>query len=135
MNVGLFGLKLRKGRYIAYLVPRMLKELKLDRSKYQLWITLIKGMEDPAQVAFDGSMFNMKIDATRGVQEVGCALAHEMVHVQQYATGRLKNLGEGRRSWCGKVYEADTPYLERPWELGALREQEILLRKVLDYDV
>jgi hypothetical protein len=132
MNLAIFGLKIRKGRYVAYIVPRMMKELKLDRYTHTLYISMVKGLEDPGQVAFDGRLFKMDLDYTKSVQEVGLAAAHELIHVQQYASGRLKNLGNNRRSWCGKVYEAVTPYLEQPWELGALREQEILLRKVLD---
>jgi hypothetical protein len=132
MNVGIFGLKIRKGRYVAYIVPRMMKELKLDRYTHTLHISLVKGLKDPGQVAFDGKHFELELDPVNGPHEIGIALAHELIHVQQYASGRLKNLGDNRRSWCGKVYEADTPYLEQPWELGALREQEILLRRVLD---
>lgn len=54
-------------------------------------------------------------------------IAHEMVHVRQICRGLLKDLPPGRCTWRGrKYYVKKTPYLKRPWELQALREQDYL---------
>ena len=54
-------------------------------------------------------------------------LAHEMVHVWQFATGRLKHMADGGWKYQGKKYSSDTPYIERPWEGEAYeKEQELV---------
>lgn len=56
-------------------------------------------------------------------------LAHEMVHLHQYATGRLwMNVNTGAAMWDGKIYSASVPYGERPWEKEAFKTQRKLER-------
>jgi hypothetical protein len=48
------------------------------------------------------------------------ALAHEMVHVKQYARGELKDyLRTNRCKWKGEYYDEDMWYWELPWEIEA----------------
>jgi hypothetical protein len=55
------------------------------------------------------------------LREMIVTLFHEMVHVQQYVSGRL----EHGSKWLGKVYECS--YAELPWEVEAhLIEQEMM---------
>ena len=60
---------------------------------------------------------------------IGGILAHEMVHLLQYATGRLwMNVNTGAAMWDGKIYSASVPYEERPWEKEAFKLQRRLER-------
>jgi len=43
---------------------------------------------------------------------------HEMVHIDQYVTGRLVR-SHGKAYWRGQEVSDDVPYLERPWEIEA----------------
>jgi len=43
---------------------------------------------------------------------------HEMVHIDQYVTGRLVR-AHGKAYWRGQEISDDVPYLERPWEIEA----------------
>lgn len=53
--------------------------------------------------------------------------AHEMVHVAQFETGRLKRIGKEAKWEDGEWFIRDTmPYEKRPWEIEA-RAKETLL--------
>lgn len=64
-------------------------------------------------------------------------LAHEMVHVKQYALNELKDVGNLNASWHGKVYEGcdvnSDEYFFLPWEVEAFGMQvglyQLYLRK------
>ena len=49
------------------------------------------------------------------------ALAHEVVHVKQYAKGELKDyLKSDKSKWLGKIVDlTDSDYWEQPWEIDA----------------
>jgi Zn-dependent peptidase ImmA (M78 family) len=55
-------------------------------------------------------------------------LAHEMVHVKQYATGELKDyLRTESVRWQNKVFSLDkVKYWSSPWEKEAYKKDEIL---------
>lgn len=58
-------------------------------------------------------------------------LAHEMVHVWQYATKKLVDGGGAISYWQGvAIDEAKTPYAELPWEIEAYQKQ---IELTLDY--
>ena len=66
-------------------------------------------------------------------------LAHEMVHVKQFATGELRLLNKGRAArwnnvpWKGKQDEMDS-YYDSPWEIEAFgRELGLYLRFITQY--
>jgi hypothetical protein len=56
------------------------------------------------------------------------ALAHEMVHVKQYAKGELKDyLRNDKVKWCGKVYcFSKIKYWSSPWEKEAYKKDILL---------
>jgi hypothetical protein len=60
-------------------------------------------------------------------------IAHEMIHVAQFARGHLvKWVGENDETvttWCGKRYD-ETEYLELPWEIKAYEKQDRLAYKL-----
>lgn len=62
-------------------------------------------------------------------------LAHEIVHIRQYATGDLKDLATHADycKWKNKMVKAEGrgrgSYFDLPWEVEARRDQEIILRE------
>lgn len=59
------------------------------------------------------------------------ALAHEMVHVKQYARGELKDyLRSDKVKWRNKVFRLDrVEYWSSPWEVEAYKKDKILYEK------
>ena len=65
--------------------------------------------------------FTITLDAHCGMRSTMLALAHEMVHVKQYAIGELhwpENPNLPIR-WKGKIVRDDVIYWEHPWEVEA----------------
>jgi hypothetical protein len=62
-------------------------------------------------------------------------LAHEIVHIRQYATGDLKDLAAHADycKWKNKMVKAEGrgsgSYFDLPWEVEARRDQEEILRE------
>jgi len=64
--------------------------------------------------------------------ELGTTITHEFVHVKQFARGLLKQSARAVL-WRGKRYEfAKIPFSQRPWEIQALKEQAVLIRRYDD---
>jgi hypothetical protein len=129
MNIQITGRNGRKKKYVAYLGMVMALQLGLRNKNINLEIILTKEVGSEAMMASNGNDYQILVNPDSDLQPLGLALAHEMVHVKQYARGILKNLGNNDRSWAGKVYPASTPYLEQPWEIQALSQQELVLRR------
>jgi hypothetical protein len=120
-------------RYLELITPKMLTDLGLDRSNKCVVITVEKDVDELGlTVNFDLiNGYVIAIRSTQSAKEIGMTLAHELVHVRQMATGLLKSLPRGSRSWAGKKYTASTPYYSRPWEIDAFSRQELLFRRAV----
>lgn len=57
------------------------------------------------------------------LREMLVTLFHELIHVHQYASGRLEHGGK----WLGKVY--DCAYIELPWEVEAHEMEGVMMKK------
>jgi hypothetical protein len=109
-------------------------ELKLQNSRYSLVVVPERGMS--VKEGFRGSVFKlgpkvigMSIDTALDVERLIIALAHEMVHVKQYARGQIthgKNLNS--RFWMGKKFKGH--YYDLPWEVEAFSKERVLANKV-----
>jgi hypothetical protein len=79
--------------------------------------------------------FTITINPNLGKRNMLLVLAHEMVHVKQYAKGELKDFVRVRRvKWKGKVYnEEKLDYWECPWEIEAHGREKGLYFKFTDY--
>lgn len=77
-------------------------------------------------------VFIITIDRTLNKKETILALAHEMVHLKQYAKGELKDIFRPARmtKWQGKNFPMDTTdYWDCPWEWEAYgREKGLYLK-------
>jgi len=109
-------------------------ELKLQNSRYSLIVIPERGMS--GRDGIRGSVFKlaptvigMNIDTALDIERLIIALAHEMVHVKQYARGQIthgKNLNS--RFWMGKKFKGH--YYDLPWEVEAFSKERVLANKV-----
>lgn len=78
--------------------------------------------------------FEIYIDPTSSKRQILLTLAHEMVHVKQYATGELryKQCREIAR-WKGISHDANMNYLEKPWEVEAYNFESGMLDAYIQY--
>ena len=73
-------------------------------------------------------MFIVEIDNSIPFYDQLLTLAHELVHVKQYATNQLYNYSKKPAyRWRDKVYSEEMYYSRRPWEREAYRKQLKLL--------
>lgn len=79
--------------------------------------------------------FILTIDPSLGKRNMLLVLAHEMVHVKQYAKGELKDYIKAKRvRWHGEVYQNnEIDYWEQPWEIEAHGREKGLYYKFTDY--
>lgn len=76
--------------------------------------------------------FVIELDSSDKPETILQNLAHEMVHVKQWARGELKDVMRGYSlcKWMGKVVDTDTvEYYDTPWEIEAFgREYGLYIR-------
>jgi hypothetical protein len=80
--------------------------------------------------------FLIGIDHALSKKETLLALAHEMVHLKQYAKGEMKDIWRPVRmvKWQGERYlHEEMDYWECPWEIEAYGREKGLYFKFLTY--
>jgi hypothetical protein len=136
MNIDIRSRSQSKRAMVTKVCEFFIKELRLKSSKYQLTIFVephlkrdhhMKGM-----VAKVGERdLTMFIDSAMNIQDTIECLAHEMVHVKQFARGQLSYDIKPTKThtlWMGKRHQVD-PY-ESPWELEAYSKEKVLANKI-----
>ncbi len=120
-------------QYIESVLPSMLAQLGLDRSRKLLVIKVDSELTElGTTVPLTGiDTFLVVLKPTKNWVNLGVTLAHELTHVAQFAKGLLKPTAKGR-TWKGKFYKADHPYLDQPWEIQAFAKQEIVFRRAIE---
>jgi len=72
------------------------------------------------------------VDTSERKSRVYRALAHEMIHISQYESGKLVVKSDNEVLWDDKPYYLDvTPHSQRPWEVKA-KKDEYSLQKVIE---
>lgn len=106
-----------------HLFPNNLKNkitLDIEFSK-----TLYKEDGILGEIDFDDSNhrpkeFTMTIDCAGSKRTVMETIAHEMVHLKQYAKGELVDLSRsGSTRWQNNLVDSQTNYWDLPWEIEA----------------
>ena len=71
--------------------------------------------------------FTVTVDSGLTHSKTLLSLAHETIHIKQFATGELRYLIRGCAcKWQGKSFDDSKPYTELPWEVEAWgREREL----------
>lgn len=110
--------------------------LNLKSSKYKLTISLVPGLKKlnmaGALIKMAEYELSMALDSKLKLDELFQTLAHEMVHVKQYARGQLKQYkkrnGTVSYTWLGRKY--DNEYYDCPWEIEAYSRERVLANKI-----
>ena len=120
-------------QYIEGLLPSMLSQLSLTRSRQFLHIIVDRDIEHTGQtVPLSGiDTVLVVLKPTRNWVDLGVTLAHELTHVAQFAKGQLKPTAKGKL-WKGRLYKNNHPYLDQPWEIQAFAKQEIVFRRAIE---
>jgi hypothetical protein len=118
------------------------KKLLPDKiySSIKIKIDFVEDIEDFAycqwnDTNFKGRNFTITVDSNLSIKETLLALAHEMVHVKQYATGQMKDyIRLPKTRWNNKVFEHDKiDYWDQEWEIEAHGREKGLVVHFLDY--
>jgi hypothetical protein len=120
-------------KFVESLLPSMLEQLKLTKSKKLLHIIIDPTLEDlGTTVPLKGlDTYLVVIKPVKDLAVLGATLAHELTHVSQFAKGTLQMTPQGKR-WKGKYYGRKVPYLDQPWEIQAFAKQEIIMRRAIE---
>lgn len=111
------------------------KELNIKDSNFALIVNSRKGLMKNADcrgVAYvvAGRIFGLDIDSKLTVETLIEVLAHEMVHIKQFARGQVKYKGRSMY-WLGKkVVKSKINYFDQPWEHDAWAKERILASKI-----
>ena len=80
--------------------------------------------------------FEIEIDRNIGLLSMASTVAHELVHVKQYARREMDSrITSGLARWKGRRVREDTPYDQLPWEVEAYRMERELINKMVDSDL
>lgn len=121
--------------FIEATVAFYIKELNLTRSRYLLTVLTEKNMVKNQSmhggvIQVNDKIIGMVLDSRLSMCQLVQTIAHEMVHVKQFARGRLRSQILNKKMvnvWQGKVYaDKDLAYHCRPWELEAFRQEREL---------
>lgn len=68
----------------------------------------------------DKRTFEIEVDKTLDLRTLLTTVAHEMVHVKQYARGELfESVQQAKHRWQGKYISNSIEYWDQPWEIEA----------------
>ena len=118
-------------KWIEALLPSMIRQLGLGRSRKTLLITVEKCEGMGATYPLDPIDSYVVSISPGKLKDIGLTLAHEMVHVRQMALGILRVV-DGKNYWKGKRYTKRTKYLDQPWEQDAFAKQELVFRRAIE---
>ena len=120
-------------RFVESLLPSMIEQLKLSKSRKLLHVIIDPELEDlGTTVPLKGlDTYLVVLRPVKDIATLGATLAHELTHVAQFAKGTLQITPRGKR-WKGKYYGRRVPYLDQPWEIQAFAKQEIIMRRAIE---
>jgi hypothetical protein len=120
-----------KRGFITALAHLYVQELRLERSRVTVHISTVSGLLKSTGyrggcVQISDHEISVAVDSRLDVETMATVLAHEMVHVKQYAKGQLKVAGS-RFQWLGKPFTGS--YYDSPWEIEAFSRERLLSNK------
>ena len=121
--------------YAMHLMPRLQNKLFVN-------IELIARLTEKEKLSGDAIWeddtcnrpreFTIRVDSTQSLQDMLMTIAHEMVHVKQYARGELKDFSRSNKicKWKGETIECEKiNYYDLPYEIEAHgREKGLFIR-------
>ena len=101
-------------KMVAFCAKKLMPKMNLD-----ITVNLCKptGAMGYCCEADNKRTFELEIDKSQSLRELLETVAHEMVHVKQYAR---RELDPNKEVWMGKTYNPkDVNYWDLPWEIEA----------------
>lgn len=138
MIINVEGGSRAKQKFIFGFAQMLAKELKIEKYKNELIIyikpNLLKERSFAGVSGMMDGIVGVGIDSKLHFDRTMSTLAHEMVHVKQLLKGVLRVERVNEKDifyWKGKEYPTDgVLYVDRPWELEAYSQQEVLVRRI-----
>jgi hypothetical protein len=127
-------------KLIEFAANYFAKKLNLQNSNYFLHILTKQGLrKNDGQLGLTAKISHKELcvalDNKLSTAKLLTTLAHEMVHVKQFARGQVKTeftkRGHVRTFWMGRPVKAE--YLDRPWEIEAYDRELELTDQFLSY--
>ena len=119
MLITVTGGKPNQRKYVESMVEFCVKTLMPRMKTLDITIKLKtpKGAMGYCLELDNNRQFEIEVDRTQSLRLLLETVAHEMVHVKQYARRELHPVNN---TWCGKTYNpAKTSYWDLPWEIEA----------------
>lgn len=143
MEITVAGRNRKRADMVESILMFYAQELKIQRSRYNVHVVLKTGMRRndgmrgilSLSVDYPDTLI-MHVDSRLDFDTLTATLAHEMIHVKQYARGQIKVQTRGSRvyhTWLGKRFRGN--YYDSPWEQDAFRNERLLanqLAKILE---
>ena len=138
-------LKIGNARWLQFVeiqaaVGFFARKLKgFQRRKVYIQIDLIKGLlkkEHARGMAFQNSDngYVIRLDNRLKPLAMLSCLAHEMIHVNQWLTGKMVDINRRNKvKWGSKVYSMPMSYSKHPWEKEAYRNDRKLAQSFVDF--
>ena len=121
-------IKMAANFYADMLIPKQKDKIYLD-------IYASKINADGYCTCMDTYDFEIEIHKDLSFEHMMITLAHEMIHLKQYATKELKSKfvrGKPVDTWKGVKYR-NLKYREQPWEKEAMMLEESLYQQFMFY--
>lgn len=134
MNYEIISRSPKTKEFVASLMPGLIRELNLENTDGFIIVEVARGICPGAQGTtrhLAGLKSYIIAIAPQKKESLGSTLAHEMVHVKQFAKGQFR-IQNNKQYWRGKQVAKSTKYLDLPWEMEAFAKQEILFRRVIE---
>lgn len=117
VQAGLISLKIDS---VSVLVRPMVQSSTQDKNGTLELLAYIKGNRKQF------SLYVLKMNRRDAIE----VIAHELIHLDQYRTGRLVSFGDSVEWMGSRMRVLDIPYEERGWEVEARRESPALAAKM-----
>ena len=135
MNIILDMRKSDRRDLIEACVQFYAQELKIEKKRFTLAVFSKKDLaKDHAAngvaMRLTDGIYGMDLDSRLSMEKLIEVIAHEMVHIKQFATGQLKYKGRSL-FWRGeKVIRSRINYYDHPWEIEAWSKEKVLAAKI-----
>jgi hypothetical protein len=124
--------KLKK-MMLESIMPSVLSQLKIYKSRYSLQVFITSQLKESGLTPLEpvnGSIV-VFLNKNLSITDLCISFCHEMVHVKQIVSGKLKPADNGK-IWVGKFFHESTNYMQCPWEVQAYSKQEIIFRRSIE---
>jgi len=138
MDITVKGGKQYQRKYVKSITEFCLKKLMPRMKDIDIVIKLkdLKGNAYGYCLAIDGPRadrpreFELEVDSKVTLRKLLTTVAHELVHVKQYARGELyESERQGKHRWQGTWLNKEPDYWDQPWEIEAAgRETGLFVR-------